>query len=199
MRSPISSRVLKVHVAALVAVALIIGSAATVAAKPPPKPPPTPSPTPTLPPPPPIGADDHDRFDRHLGAGSGVRQHRRDGHLRGRLDVHERLDLHPPERSGRLRDVHIDLHGNAAGRPLEGGQRQSVHARQLDRKGLCPSHEERPADPGRGLADDHARARRQPCGSRTRASSPARPVAAPSSRSRSPARAARPASRRPSP
>jgi hypothetical protein len=52
MQSPISSRVLKVQVAALVAVALIIGSAATVAAKPPPKPPPTPSPTPTLPPPP---------------------------------------------------------------------------------------------------------------------------------------------------
>ena len=51
MRSLISSRVLRVNVAALVAVALIIGSAATVAAKPPPKPPPTPSPTPTLPPP----------------------------------------------------------------------------------------------------------------------------------------------------
>jgi hypothetical protein len=51
MRGLISSRVLRVHVAALVAVALIIGSAATVAAKPPPKPPPTPSPTPTLSPP----------------------------------------------------------------------------------------------------------------------------------------------------
>ena len=192
MRSLISSRVLRVHVAALVAVALIIGSAATVAAKPrqshlrshatfg-------------------LGADDHDRSDRHPGTGSGVRQRRRDGHLRGRLDVYERLDLHPPERSGRLRDVHIDLHGHAAGRPLEGGQRQSVHARQLDRKGLCASHEERPADPGRGLADDHARAPASPCGSRTRASSPARPAAAPSSRSRSPARWGRRASRRPSP
>jgi hypothetical protein len=52
MRSLISSRVLKVHVAALVAVALIIGSAATVTAKPPPKPAPTPSAAPTLPPPP---------------------------------------------------------------------------------------------------------------------------------------------------
>ena len=48
MRSLTSSRVLKIHVAALVAVALIIGSAATVAAKPPPKPPPTPSPTITI-------------------------------------------------------------------------------------------------------------------------------------------------------
>jgi hypothetical protein len=53
MRSLTSSRILKIHVAVLVAVALIIGSAATVAAKPPPKPPPTPSPTPTLPPQPP--------------------------------------------------------------------------------------------------------------------------------------------------
>ncbi|MDF2733900.1 MAG: beta,4-xylanase, family [Chloroflexota bacterium] len=52
MRSLISSRVLRVHVAALVAMALIVGSAAAVAAKPPPKPPPTPSPTPTVAPPP---------------------------------------------------------------------------------------------------------------------------------------------------
>jgi hypothetical protein len=53
MRSLTSSRLLKVHVAALVAVTLIIWSAATVAAAKPPKPPPTPSPTPTLSPPPP--------------------------------------------------------------------------------------------------------------------------------------------------
>ena len=45
MRSPISSRVLRVQVAALVAVALIIGSAATVAAGKPPKPAPPPPPS----------------------------------------------------------------------------------------------------------------------------------------------------------
>src|SRR5829696_1800292 len=50
MRSLISARVLRVHVAVLVALALMIGSAATVAAKkpsPPPPPPPTSTPPPS--------------------------------------------------------------------------------------------------------------------------------------------------------
>ena len=157
MRSLISARVLRVHVAALVAVAFIIGSAVTVAAK---KPSPPPPPTPAPPPPSgsaptitiaPTATLEPDQVYANLDVTVTCDC---------RLDVHERLDLHPPERSGRLRDVHIDLHGNAAGRPLEGGQRQSVHARQLDGQGLSPSLEERPDDPGRGLADDHARAQR---------------------------------------
>ena len=52
MRSRISSRGLRLYVLMLVAMALIIGTTATVDAKRPPKPPPTPTPTPTTQPPP---------------------------------------------------------------------------------------------------------------------------------------------------
>ena len=177
MRSRISARSSSAYFAALLTFVLVIASTTAVDARKPPKPPPTSPPAPTAA----LGLglrDASSSLHGHPGAERRVRQRRRDGHLPGRLDVQIGGPKHPPGEPGRLRDVQRDLHGNATGRPLEGRQRQSVHARRLDRHRLLTiTRNGQQVQATR--TDDQARAGRHRRGSRTRASSPARPAAAP--------------------
>ena len=188
MRSPISSRVLKVHVAALVAVALIIGSAATVAAKPPPKPPPTPSPTPTLPPQPPPAPT-------ITIASTGTLE---PDQVYANIDVTVTCAAGSTFKSGWIYILQNDRGGSGTFTSTCTGTPQVARSRvvngnrftlgQLGPQGpMCESR--------RTASRPRSRPRRRsrscppsPCRSRTRASSPAHPAAAPRSRSRSPAR-----------
>ena len=151
MRSPFNSRAPRVRLAAVLAFALLIASTAAVDAKRPPPPPPPPPPS---------------------GGGSATVVIAPSGTLEpsgeylnvdvtvtcpvGWTSAASTVRQRPPAAPGRS----ADLHGHATGRPREGGQREPIHARQLDRhclRGIARNgqqvhghqHEDDPARAGR--------------------------------------------------
>ncbi len=154
MRSLISSRVLRVQVAALMAVALIIGSAATVAARKPSPPPPAA--------PPPSGSAPTITI-----APTATLE---PDQVYANLDVTVTCAVGSTFTNGWTYILQNDRGGSGTFTSTCTGTPQVARSRVVNgnrftlgnwtAQGLPASLEERPDDPGRGLADDHARARR---------------------------------------